>query len=66
MAESKTVTVVPLSSTDYSTSKIQCKMALIKEDMWSIINGTEIEPEGKAKRKASLQQGVTKPLRLLC
>ena len=27
-------------------------MALIKEGVWSIINGTEMEPEGNAKRKA--------------
>lgn len=52
MAESKTVAVVPLSSTNYSTWKIQCKMALIKEGVWSIVNGTETEPEGNAERKA--------------
>ena len=52
MAESETVAVVPLSSTNYSTWKIQCKMVLIKEGMWSILNGTETEPKGNAKRKA--------------
>ena len=52
MAESKTVAVVPLSSTNYSTWKIQCKMALIKERVWSIVNGTETEPEDNAERKA--------------
>ena len=52
MAESKTVAVVPLSSTNYSMWKIQCKMALIKEGVWSIVNGTETEPEGNAERKA--------------
>ena len=51
MAESKTVAVVPLSSTNYSTWKIQCKMALIKEGVWSIVNGTETETEGNAERK---------------
>ena len=52
MAESKTVAVVPLSSTNYSTWKIQCKMALIKEGLWNIVNGTETEPEGNSERKA--------------
>ena len=54
MAESKTIAVVPWSSTNSSTWKIQCKMVLIKEGMWSIINGTETKPEGNAERKAKL------------
>ena len=41
MAESRTVTVVPLSSTNYTTWKVQCKMALIKEGLWNIVNRTE-------------------------
>jgi len=52
MAESRTVTVVPLSSTNYATWKVQCKMALIKEGLWSIVNRTETEPEGNADRRA--------------
>ena len=52
MAESRTVTVVLLSSTNYATWKVQCKMVLIKEGLWSIVNGTETEPEGNANRKA--------------
>ena len=27
-------------------------MALIKEGLWSIVNGTEMEPEGNSERKA--------------
>ena len=50
MAESKTVAVVPLSSTNYSTWKIQCKMALIKEGLWNIVNGNETEPTEGAER----------------
>ena len=52
MAESKVVTVVPLSNTNYSTWKVQCKMALIKEGLWNFVNGTETEPEGNAERRA--------------
>jgi len=49
MAESRVVTVVPLSNTRW---KVQCKMALIKEGLWNIVNGTEVEPEGNADRRA--------------
>ena len=52
MAESKVVAVVPLSNTNYSTWKVQCKMALVKEGLWNIVNGTETEPEGNAERRA--------------
>ena len=51
MAESKTVAVVPLNSSNYSTWKIQCKMALIKDGLWGIVNGTETAPtEGNKQR----------------
>ena len=52
MAESKTVAVVPLSSTNYSTWKIQCKMALIKEGLWGIVNETETAPTEGAEAQA--------------
>ena len=52
MAESKVVAVVPLSNTNYSTWKVQCKMVLVKEGLWNIVNGTETEPEGSAERRA--------------
>ena len=41
MVESKTVV---LSITNYSTWQIQCKMALIKEGLWGIVNETEATP----------------------
>ena len=46
MAESKTVTIIPLSGKNYPTStwKVQCRMALMMENLWSIINGTERPP----------------------
>ena len=52
MAESKTVTVVPLSSTNYSTWKIQCKMALIRDGPWGIVNETETAPTEGAEAQA--------------
>ena len=43
MAESKgTVMVIPLNGSNYVTRKIQCKMALIEEGLWKIVEGTEV------------------------
>ena len=51
MAESKTVAVVPLNSSNYSTWKIQCRMALIKDGLWGLVSGTETAPaEGTAEQ----------------
>ena len=45
MAESRsTVAVVPLNGTNYVTWKVQCKMALMKEGLWKIVEGTEVAP----------------------
>ena len=42
MAESKTVAVVPLNSSNYSTWRVQCKMVLMKDGLWSLVSGKEI------------------------
>ena len=53
MAESKSVTVVPLKGSNYPTWKVQCRMLLMKEGLWSIVNGTEVAPrEDQAERLA--------------
>ena len=39
MAESRMVFVVPLNGSNYATWKVQCKMALIKEGLWKIVEG---------------------------
>ena len=36
--------IIPLNGTNYATWKIQCKMALKKENLWGIVEGTESEP----------------------
>jgi hypothetical protein len=46
MAESKSVTVVPLTGVNYATWKIQCQMALMKDGLWNMVNGTETAPAG--------------------
>ena len=45
MAEAKTVAIVPLNGTNYSTWKIQCRMALKKEGLWTIVDESEAPPD---------------------
>ena len=45
MAELKTATLVPLNNSNYPTWKVQCRMALMKEGLWGIVNGTETPPD---------------------
>ena len=52
MAESKTVAVVPLNRTNYSTWKVQCKMALVKDGLWGIVNGSERAPAERGEQLA--------------
>ncbi len=51
MAESKTVTVAPLSGKNYPTWKVQCRMALMRESLWSIVNGSEHPPPTSETQK---------------
>ena len=45
MAEAiKSVAIVPLKGSNYPTWKVQCRMVLMKEGLWSIVNGTELSP----------------------
>ena len=52
MADLKTV-IVPLNRKNYPMWKIQCQIALVKDSLWSIVNGTETAPatDGEAWRK---------------
>ena len=45
MADSRSVMVVSLSGSNYPTWKVQCRMALIKDGLWNIVNGTENPPD---------------------
>ena len=45
MAESKTVLVIPLNGANYPSSKVQCRMVLIREGLWGIVAGTEEAPD---------------------
>ena len=50
MAESRTVTVVPLRGDNYPIWKIQSRMALMKEGLWRIVTGEETAPDTEAER----------------
>ena len=45
MTELKTATLVPLNNSNYPTWKVQCRMALMKEGLWGIVNGIETPPD---------------------
>ena len=36
--------IVPLNGSNYPTWKIQCKMSLVNNEFWDIVNGTETAP----------------------
>ena len=44
MAESKVVSFLPLKGGNYATWKLQCQMALMKENLWTTVNETEPPP----------------------
>ena len=44
MAEMKAVSIVPLNGKNYPTWKVQCRMALMKDGLWGIVNGSERDP----------------------
>ena len=48
MSDSRTV-VSPLNGQKYVTWKVQCRIVLIKDGLWSIVNGSEVAPEGNVE-----------------
>ena len=44
MADSRSG-IVPLSGSNYPTWKLQCRMALLKQGVWKIVDGTEVCPD---------------------
>ena len=54
MAESRTVAVVPLNGSNYLTWKVQCRMAMMRDGLWSTVNGSEDPPDpSQAERHTS-------------
>ena len=46
MATANSSGIVPLNGSNYNTWKIQCKVALLKQQLWGIVSGTETAPAG--------------------
>ena len=42
--ETKSVLIVPLNGKNYATWKVQCRMALMKDNVWNIVNQIEESP----------------------
>ena len=43
--------IVPLNGSNYPTWKVQCRMALMKDGLWTIVDGPETPPpESKADK----------------
>lgn len=42
--------IVSLNTKNYATWRIQCQMALMKEGLWGLINGSEAEPDTRELR----------------
>lgn len=40
----KQTMVEPLNGDNYATWKLQCQMALMKDGLWTMVDGTEVEP----------------------
>ena len=48
MAEMKTVSIFLLNGKNYLTWKVQCRMTLMKDGLWEIINKTKTDPGREA------------------
>ena len=54
--ETTKLVLKPLNGSNYATWKVQCRMALIKEGLWSIVNRTElISDDATREQKAKFQ-----------
>ena len=42
--ESTKVLIKPLNETNYATWKVQCRMSLIKDGLWNIVDGSDTAP----------------------
>ena len=63
----KTVAIVPLNGTNYPTWKVQCQMALVRDGLWGIVNGTETAPdEGEADRCSKFLARRDRALATVC
>ena len=45
MSESKTVSIIPLTGSNYPTWRVQCQMAVMKDSLWGIVNESKMAPD---------------------
>lgn len=66
-SENKHNTIVPLTGKNYATWKLQCRMVLLKEGLWNIVDGTERNPDPKSSEtdKDKFQTRVDKALAII-
>ncbi len=50
--------VVPLNGKNYPTWKVQCRMALMKEGLWNIVDGTEAAPGPENGTRSSSHEEI--------
>ena len=44
-SKTRAVTVIPLNGSNYLTWKVQCRMDLVKDGLWTIVSGSELPPD---------------------
>ena len=49
----KYISIVPLTGANFPTWKVQCQMALVKDGLWGIVNGSETVPEDASPERRS-------------
>lgn len=59
-------TVVPFTGANFPTWKMQCKMTLVKEGLWGVVNGSDTLAESStAEDKSKLQKRKDRALALI-
>ena len=56
--ETKLVNPVPLNGTNYAAWKVQCKMVLIWDGLWNIVNETELVPNSKTDAQNDYREKI--------
>ena len=55
--ENKGISIIQLNGSNYATWKIQCRMVLIRDGLWSLVNGTETKPDSSDVDKCAKFMG---------
>ena len=60
MATSGTCELIKLNGDNYPAWKLQLRMALIRDDLWDIVNGSEKAPTGEAATADATKKFTTR------